>query len=443
MIHWQRATNDVKLVRGFKTELAPNNVQRSLLARTAGCARFAYNWGLARRIEEYKATGRSSSAIDQHKQLNRLKVAEFPWMYEVSKCAPQEALRDLDSAYQHFFRRVKNGEKPGFPRFKAKHRSPPKFKINSKCAVSACKIHLPHIGWVKLKEKKYLPATGDPSARQLAVAVKGTGSGRWFVSVQCEVEVKDPQPSPKAVAALGIDLGLKNYAVLSDGSEPAKPPKSLSKALKKLRRLQRRVARRQRDSSNRIKAVRRVNATHFRVASLRREFIHQLTNWLVKTKPALVYIVEDLNIKGMAGNRRLSRAIADVGWGEFLRQLAYKTGWNGYRMVKADRWFPSSKMCSKCHAINHGLKLEDRTFVCPSCGFVIDRDLNAAVNLSRYEEYVATGIWAPREKKKEQDSRDELPPVRREVTPVERSAPKGPRGSRKKTQAPMSGKAAC
>jgi putative transposase len=431
----------MKIVRGFKTELAPNNVQRSLLARTAGCARFAYNWGLGRRIEEYQKTGKSSSAIDQHKQLNSLKATEFPWMYDVSKCAPQEALRDLDKAYQGFFRRVKAGEKPGFPKFKNKHKSEPKFKINSKCAVSANKIHLPHIGWVKLKERGYLPMAGDPSARQLTVTVKGTGSGRWFVSVQCEVEAKDPVPSPLAAKVIGIDLGLKDYAILSDGSKPAKPPKSLRKAMKKLRREQRKVARRQKSGSNRLKAVRRVNATHFRVASLRREFIHQLTSWLVKTKPALVYVVEDLNIKGMMKNHCLAHSIADVGWGEFLRQLAYKSSWNGYRVVKADRWFPSSKMCSGCHQIHHALKLSDRVFICPHCGLVIDRDVNAAINLSRYEEYVAAGIYVPKGKAK--FSRDELPPVRREVTPGERKGRKQPRGARKKTQAPMSGKAAC
>lgn len=413
----------MRILRAYKTELDPNNRQRTLMAKAAGCARFAYNWGLGRRIEEYKATGKSSNAIEQHKQLNKLKAAEFPWMYEVSKCAPQEALRDLDSAYQHFFRRVKNGEKPGFPRFKAKHRSAPKFKIaTGHIAVRDGSVTIPRIGEVRLKEHGYIPA----DARILSLTIKGTGAGRWFASVQSLVDVPDEKDEngeaikpPEPTRTVGIDVGLKSFAVTSDG-EVFDHPKPLRKAEKRLRRLQRRLSRRVKRSSNRGKAQRMVNAQHFRVACQRRNFIHNLTTSLVKTKPDAKFVVENLSVKNMLRNHKLAKSISDSGWGEFGRQLKYKTDWAhglgvvqnergkwvahpgaGRYVVEADRWFPSSKMCCVCHTIKHDLTLSDRVFVCPNpaCGNVIDRDKNAAVNLSNYERIIAAGVWPSRLKK--------------------------------------------
>ena len=447
----------MKLLRAYKTELDPNNRQRTLLAKAAGCARFAYNWGLARRIEEYKATGGSSNAIDQHKQLNKLKASEFPWMYEVSKCAPQEALRDLDKAYQNFFRRVKTGEKPGFPRFKSKHKSPPKFCINSIVPIANGKIKLPRIGWVRLKERGYIPRTGDPSVlRQIAVSIKGTGSGRWFASVQCEIEADEPAFVETPRRTVGIDVGLKSFAVTSDG-EVFEHPKLLRKAERRLKRLQRRLSRRVKRSSNRRKAQRAVNAQHFKVACQRKDFIHNLTTSLVRTKPDAKFVVENLSVKNMLRNHKLAKSISDSGWGEFRRQLQYKTDWaHGFGMVRgergkwvahpdagryvveADKWFPSSKMCCVCHTIKHDLKLEDRVFVCPNpeCGNVMDRDKNAAVNLSNYEKIIADGVWSSRLK-------EELPPVRREVTPVERMACRAPHGSRSQTPLSLSSGLGC
>lgn len=444
----------MKLLRAYKTELDPNSRQCTLLAKAAGCARFAYNWGLARRIEEYKATGKSSSAIDQHKQLNKLKKTDFPWMYEVSKCAPQEALRDLDAAYQNFFRRVKNGEKPGFPRFKAKHRSAPKFKIaTGTFAVKHGSIAIPRIGEVRLKEHGYIPTKG---IRILSLTIRGTGTGRWFVSTQCEVNADEPAFPEPPRRTVGIDMGLKSFAVTSDG-EVFDHPKLLRKAEKRLRRLQRRLSRRVKRSSNRGKAQRSVNAQHFKVACQRKDFIHNLTTSLVKTKPGAKFVVENLSVKNMLRNHKLAKSISDSGWGEFRRQLKYKTDWAhglgmfwggrgkwvahpdaGRYVAEANQWFPSSKMCCVCHTINRDLVLSDRVFVCPNraCGNVIDRDKNAAINLSNYEKIVADGLWSPRLK-------EELPPVRREVTPVERKGRKQPRRSRNQTPLSLSSSLGC
>jgi putative transposase len=219
----------MKLLRAYRTELDPNRVQQTLLGKTAGAARFAWNWGLARRIAEYEKTGKSSDATAQHRQLNALKASEFPWMYEVSKCAPQEALRDLDGAYRHFYRRVKAGEKPGFPKFKSRGRTPPHFRINQPCAVTPDRIKLPRIGPVRLKERGYLPLTGQSGVRQLSVSVKGDGIGRWFVSVQCEVEVPEPKLPGNATESIGIDVGLKNFITLSAAASSNQyfPPQSV------------------------------------------------------------------------------------------------------------------------------------------------------------------------------------------------------------------------
>ena len=398
----------VKLLRAFKTELDPNNVQRTMMLRSAGAARFAWNWGLARRMAEYKSTGKSSTAITQHRQLNELKASEFPWMHDVSKCAPQESLRDLDRAYQNFFRRVKAGEKPGFPKFKSKHRVLPHFRLSQACAIANGKIRLPRIGWVRLKEHGYLPLTGNQTARQLSVTAKGTGSGRWFVSVQCEVEAPEPRLPDNAADCIGIDVGLKNYIALSDGTM-VDPPKALRKAMRRIKLLQRRVSSKAKGGSNRRKAVRRLNAAHFKVACRRVDFLHKLTSMLVKTKPAKTYVVEDLGIRNMVKNHKLAGAIGDAAWAEFVRQLGYKASAQGMEVVRAPRFFASSKTCSGCGQVKERLDLNERTYICGSCGLTLDRDLNAARNLAQ------------------------LPQVLREETPGESTRCKAARRTRKKT----------
>ena len=216
----------MKIQSAYRYELDPNNVQRTLLAKHAGSARFTYNWGLSRRIEEYKTTGRSSNAIEQHRQLNGLKKTEFPWMYEVSKCAPQEALRNLDKAYANFFRRVKNGEKPGFPKFKKKgiHDS---FRLTGSMDVRLRNIQLPRLGDIRTKEETAV------KGRILSATVRRTVN-RWFVSLAVEKEMPDPEPVHGPIA--GIDLGLTKFLQLSDRTiyDSIRP---LKKLLSKLQRV--------------------------------------------------------------------------------------------------------------------------------------------------------------------------------------------------------------
>ena len=200
-------------------------------------------------------------------------------------------------------------------------------------------------------------------------------------------------PRPPVTRTVGIDVGLKDFAVTSDG-EHFEHPKLLKKAQRRLRRLQRKQSRRVKRSSNWKKAVRAVNLQHFKVKCQRQDFLHKLTTHLVKTKPDAKFVVEDLNVKGMVQNHKLARSISDSGWGEFSRQLQYKAGEE--RFKKADRWFPSSRLCPCCLQINHDLTLKDRVFACPTCGHVKDRDENASENLSKYEQYVADGVYRPR-----------------------------------------------
>jgi putative transposase len=314
-------------------------------------------------------------------------------MYEVSKCAPQSALQDLDLAYEHFFRRVKNGENPGFPKFKSKHGIAQSFRIGSKCEVTNTHVVIPNTGAVRLKESSYIPTCKnqkDSLSRQKSITIKRSGGSRWFVSVVVEEEIHDPVKSE--AESVGVDLGLKTFAVTSDGDK-IEAPNFLRKKEKKLKRLHRSMDRKKKGSKNRKKAVKKLSVAYYRVRCARKDFLHQASSKLVKTKPVLVF--EDLNIRGMMANRKLTKSISDAGWGEFIRQCTYKAEMVGGRVVRADRFFASSKTCSRCKHVKEKLDLKERTFHCEKCGLVIDRDLNAAINLKNY-----------------------VPPDRRESTPA-------------------------
>ena len=201
----------MKILRSDKVELDPNNVQRTLLCRHAGAARFAYNWGLAKRIEEYKATGKSSNAMDQHKELVKLKQGDLSWLYEVSKCAAQESLRNLDKAYKNFFRQVKEGKKPGFPKFKSRKNGIGSFSLNSIIHIHESSIKLPRLGIIRIKESNYIPIEGI----KILSATCSERAGHWFVSVNCEQEVEEPEQATGE--PVGVDLGIKELAICSNG----------------------------------------------------------------------------------------------------------------------------------------------------------------------------------------------------------------------------------
>jgi len=367
----------MEILKAYKVEIDVNNKQRTLLLQCAGIARWAWNWGLERRIAEYEATGKSSNAIEQHRQLNAPKKTEYPWLYNYPKSVPQNALRDLDKAYRAFFRRVKRGEEPGFPKFKSRKRSPLKFRVDGAIRVEHGRIRLPRIGWLRLKERGYIPTDAH-----ILSATVSERAGRWYVSVQVREEIGVTRATGEPI---GVDLGVKDMAILSDGRR-FENPKPLRKAQRKLKRIQRQLARRKRGSNNYKKTKAKIARLHHRIANIRRDALHKATSAIVaRTKPdnerPWLVAIEDLNVSDMLKNHHLARAISDVGFYEFRRQLEYKAAWAGVMVYAVDRFFPSSKTCHVCGTINDHLTLSDRVWVCDGCGATLDRDLNAAINI--------------------------------------------------------------
>jgi putative transposase len=364
-------------VRGYNTELDLNDEQRTGCMKHAGASRFAYNWGLARSKEAYHATGKRPTAIDLPKHLNALKPSEFPWMYEVSKCAPQEALRDLEQAYKNFFRRVarkRAGQwkgKLGFPKFKKRSKAIGSFRLTGSIKVFSDAVQLPRLGRLRLYERDFIP----PEASVLSATISEQ-AGRWFVSIQVEEDVE--QLVPPATSAIGVDLGIKQLATLSDGKTFTNP-RALKHAQKRLRRLERQESRGILGGQNRKKTCKKLAKQHARVANIRKDAANKLTTYLCKNH-ALVAI-EDLHVAGMLKNHNLAQAVSDSNFGEIRRLLEDKSSWHGASLVIIDRFYPSSNTCSACGWVDEDQDLSDRVFICHECGWVIDRDLNAARNI--------------------------------------------------------------
>jgi putative transposase len=370
----------VKVKQAFRFELDPNQKARMALAKHIGAARFAYNWGLARLKEALEQGRFPPSAIQLHKEWNRWKRENAPWWVEVSKCAPQEAFRDLERAVRNW----REG-RANFPRFKRKKSlDDNKARLTGSIRVTPRHVKLPHIGKVRTKERtdKLLELIQAGKARILSATISREAD-RWFVSLTCVVERPDPEPrevrGPEDI--VGVDLGLESFITLSDGTK-VEAPKPLRKAVRLLERRSRQLSRKQKFSKNFKKASLRLARLHRRVRNIRRDFLHKVTTWLAKTKPVIV--VEDLNVRGMSQNGHLSQAIYDVSWGMFRRMLEYKCQWYGARLIVVPQDFPSTKACSNCGEIGPPLPLSQRVFRCEACGLEIDRDWNAALNLWQY-----------------------------------------------------------
>jgi putative transposase len=368
----------MRINQAFRYELDPNDAQRTAFAKHAGAARFAYNWALARRIrlfEESKGKARFTNAIAQHRELNVLKKSEYPWMYDVSKCAPQEALRNLDAAFKAFWRDRKRGRKHGFPKFK-KRGVNDSFRLTGSIRVFGRAIRLPRLGTIRLKE-----STGKFDGRILSATVRREAD-RWYVSLQVERMRFDP--APVSGPLVGVDLGLEAFAVVSDGIK-IESPKPLTKSLQRLRRLSRSHSRKKRGSNNRKRSAMRLARLYRNIRNIRTDFIHKATTMLAKTKSAIV--VEDLSVRNLIRNRYLARAISDAGWSEFRRQVACKCAWYGSELVVAPKHFASTRRCSSCGIVGPKLDLSCRIFCCGSCGYFAGRDENAARNLAWYGQF--------------------------------------------------------
>lgn len=352
--------------RAYKTELDLNNVQKTALLRHAGCARFAYNWGLARVKEQTS----KPNAMSLHKELNALKPTDFPWMYDVSKCAMQEALRDLQRAFVNFFEgRAK------FPTFKSKHDSIRSFRLTGTIKVEDGRVQLPRLGWLRLKERGYIPQDAH-----ILSATISEQAGRWFVSILVKEEIVEQE---LVRDTLGIDLGIKTLATCSDGTV-YENPKALAKHEGHLKRLQKKLSRQQKTSKRHKATKTKIARVWAKIKDIRKDGIQKATTDIVKTKRCQVVALEDLNISGMTKNHYLAKSVSDASMRQFRTTLEYKQAWAGGEIVLVDRWFPSSKTCSDCGVVKDSLKLSERVFICEDCGAMMDRDLNAAINLKQY-----------------------------------------------------------
>jgi putative transposase len=330
--------------RASTTGLDLTDRQATACTQHAGAARSASTWGLARKQDAYKATGKRPSASDLHRELNALKQTALPWRYQVSKRAPQEALRNLDHAVAHFFRRctLKQGGRPkgklGFPRRKTKKQGLGSFRLTGSIVIFPAAIQVPRLGRLHLKEHGYVPVAG---VKMLSATISEQ-AGHWYVAVQGEQERAVPLNSGPVV---GVDLGVKTLATLSEGTVIPNPT-PLQRRLKKITRLLRAVTRKQKGSNNRKKAAHRLGTAYRKVSNQRANALHQVTTRLAKTKAVIV--LEDLSVAGMLTNHHLAQAIADVGFAAFRRHLLYKAEWYGSQVVLASRWEPSSRTCSAC-----------------------------------------------------------------------------------------------
>lgn len=364
--------------KSFEYRIYPSESQQELLQKTFGCCRWVYNKVLAMRQEEYAAGGKTKSINSYITQIPLWKRTEAPWLAEVDSVALQQSLRNLDKAYQNFFR---NPGKVGFPKFKSKRASRKTYRTNVVAVVDEKHIKLPKLGLVKARVSR--PTEG----RILSATVKQVASGKYYVTFCC-TDCPELQVPQGPVEIMGIDAGIHDLMVRSDGVRAANP-RNLGRAEKKLAREQRKLSRKQEGSGNRAKQKLRFALVHEKVANRRKDCIHKATTQAVRESQAVA--VEDLNVKGMQGNRRLAKAVIDASMGEALRQLEYKCAWYGRGFVKVDRFYPSSKTCGNCGAVYGELALAMREWVCPVCGVHHDRDLNAACNIAREGKRILAG----------------------------------------------------
>ncbi|HET6275608.1 MAG TPA: RNA-guided endonuclease TnpB family protein [Candidatus Cybelea sp.] len=360
-----------------RIRLVPSADQEAYFRKACGVARFAYNWALAEWQRQHAAS-KHPNEIAMRRSLNAVKHEQFPWMREVTKNAPQQAIKNLGRAYANFF-----AKRSKYPLFKKKGKSRDAFRADNGCdtrhpdavLVDGKRAKLPVIGWVKMREEVRF-------AGQIVSVTISREADAWHASFT--VEVPEEPAAHVLTNTVGVDLGVSALATRSDGSPKTLAPKPLRRYLKKLKRLARALSRKQRGSANRVKAKTTLARLHARIGHIRHDALHKLTTDLARN--AATIVIEDLNVVGMLANRKLSRAIADLGFFEFRRQLEYKNAMAGGALIVADRWYPSSKLCSACNVKNALLTLSERTWTCVSCGASHDRDVNAAVNLARYPE---------------------------------------------------------
>lgn len=404
----------MKIIRAYRTALNPTPTQRAMLRRQAGCCRYVWNAALSQRKLTYQSwLSNDPTGTTKAPQLNLqsqgpmltkvLQSGEFPWLRdEVPRAALNATLQNMDHAYSAFFRRIKNGEAPGYPKFKGRN-GRQSIKFFSSVRVEHDAIHLSKVGRVKLHEHGYLP-TGTVVIKSGAITWEGRDERRWYVSITVEEEIPDPTPTGDSVT---VHLGLRKLAYIrthhSDGTstiEEVDHPKAYENVVKRLRFLSRSLSRRKEGSARWHGARRRVNLHHQHVANVRRDIIQKLTTRIMQMNPRSIR-VQAWGIAAMLEERKFSLRIADAAWGEIVRELEYKSKWIGAGWQLVSGTEPVSKRCSSCGVVDPNFPLGRKIFTCAACGMQKDRELNALDNL----DAVPAEKCAGRKKEKEPKSK--------------------------------------
>jgi putative transposase len=376
------------IYKAFKYRIYPNQEQTILINKHIGSCRWLYNYALNKKVEAYKKDKTKLNRFDLSADLPILKKnEETQWLKEVNSQSLQMSLKNMDEAFTKFFR-----DKRGFPKFKSKHNSKQSFNIpqNIKVDWESKKISVPKIQDIKFSLDRI--ADGDIKS----ATISKTPTNKYFISILVDTKNKEPKKFQiKEENAIGIDLGIKDFAITSNG-EKFENPKNLRKHLEKLQKLQKRASKKQKGSENKRKANLKVALLHEKISNARNDFLHKLSTKLISENQTIC--LEDLSVENMIKNHKLALSIQDCSWSKFNEYLEYKAIWNGNNIIRIGRFEPSSKMCSNCGKINNELSLKDRTWKCEGCGFIHDRDINAGINIKDFALHENNLIGAGRPK---------------------------------------------